>query len=117
MYIFQILVYGDMVVTLALPSIIIIFFMIAISVSLVRSLKRQSRLKVTVLSLMIDLSLALVFLRLSLPARFLSVRPSVCPRVFYLSACLSVYLFLCHVENLLSISLSRLPLSFQNVVL
>ena len=48
MYIFQVLVYVDTVVTLALPSFIIIFFMIAISVSLVRSLKRQSRLKVRV---------------------------------------------------------------------
>ena len=46
MHIFQVLVYGDMVVTLALPSIVIIFFMVAISISLVRSLKRQSRLKV-----------------------------------------------------------------------
>ncbi|XP_076453474.1 uncharacterized protein LOC143288733 [Babylonia areolata] len=44
--IFQILVYMDMIITLALPSIVIIFFMIAICISLVKSLKRQSRLKV-----------------------------------------------------------------------
>ncbi|KAL8594332.1 hypothetical protein ACOMHN_053249 [Nucella lapillus] len=45
MNVFQILVYVDMIITLALPSIIIIFFMIAICISLVKSFKRQSRLK------------------------------------------------------------------------
>ncbi|KAK7486452.1 hypothetical protein BaRGS_00022253 [Batillaria attramentaria] len=39
------LLYGDMVITLVLPSLIILFFMVAICISLVRSFKRQSRLK------------------------------------------------------------------------
>ncbi|XP_076435803.1 uncharacterized protein LOC143275517 [Babylonia areolata] len=43
--VFQALVYLDMVITLALPSLVIIFFLVAIFVSLVRSLRRQSRLK------------------------------------------------------------------------
>ena len=44
MYIFQVLVYVDTVVTLALPSIIIIFFMIAISVLSLIHISEPTRL-------------------------------------------------------------------------
>ncbi|PVD18774.1 hypothetical protein C0Q70_21326 [Pomacea canaliculata] len=45
MVVATIVTYGDLIITLVIPSIIILFLMVAITVSLVRSFKRQFRLK------------------------------------------------------------------------
>lgn len=50
MVVATIVTYGDLIITLVIPSIIILFLMVAITVSLVRSFKRQFRLKVCIAS-------------------------------------------------------------------